>query len=288
MKKASILFLLVAGLGYITLSSNAGGESANKTGSDGGAGGCGGTGCHNASATPGIAISILLDSAGTMVNTYRPGMSYRIIVTGVNASVDTLPKYGYQLSAISGTAGASGTQAGTFTDLPSMSAVSTVGVFSLLGSTASIGSTGTGTTGAMDTFSVGWTAPAAGSGTVTMYAVLCAANGNATAGNEDKWNKVSNAFTEMSTVGMNNIVSTIAINVFPNPVLNDLHVQVNNAEGTYSICLYDMNGRLMEHQVVDTQNLQCSVLPMAQYPMGIYQLIVSKNGAYTSLSVVKQ
>ncbi len=290
MKRRNILLLLVAVFGYVTLTSNVSSISNDLTGSTGGTVGCGGAAsCHNTAATAGVAVSILLDSAGTVVYRYQPGMSYRIKVTGVNATTGTLPKFGYQLSAFKSAAGSGALQAGTFTDLPASSAVNTFGALSILGSTAAISSTGSGATGDQDTFSVGWTAPPAGTGTVNMYAVICAADGNGTEGAEDKWNKGANSFTELPPVtGLNQLEATVVNAVFPNPVSSVLHLQLasHTAKET-SVTLFDLSGRQVFSSAVPANETDLTI-NMAQFLPGIYSLAVSQDGKNFTTSVLHQ
>ncbi len=284
------MLLLAAAFGYVTLTSNAGGITNDATGSTGGTVGCGGTGsCHNTAATAGVAISILLDSAGTVVYHYQPGMTYRIKVTGVNATTATLPKFGYQLAAFKGAAGSGALQAGTFTNLPASSMANTFGALTVLGNTAPINSTGTGATGDLDTFSVGWIAPAAGTGTVNMYAVICAADGNATEGPEDKWNKGTNSFTELPpSTGIKELPTAVVTAVFPNPAGAVLHVQLGSVTASEtSVALFDLSGRQV-HGITVAAGEKEILMDTKQLVAGMYTLVVTGGGKAFTCSVLHQ
>jgi hypothetical protein len=225
-----------------------------------------------------------------MVSHYQPGMSYRIRVTGINATTGTLPQFGYQLSAFTGTAGTGAVQAGSFTSLPVSSAVTTIGSLSVLGSTAAISSTGSGTTGDIDTFTVGWVAPPAGSGTVNIYAVVCAANGDAIEGTEDKWNKVSSTFTELlPTNGVASVTPALGISAFPSPVTATLNLRVNGTgNGVYSISAFGLNGHQVASKRVQGGNGGLMAIDMADCAPGLYQVVIEKDGVKQVIPVVKQ
>ncbi|NCX95021.1 MAG: hypothetical protein EBX41_01180 [Chitinophagia bacterium] len=198
--KKSFLVVLIAGiLCQIVLSSDSRGYRGNVTGSTGaGTGANQGCSCHG-SQNGSIDVSVELDSAGTAVNHYTPGGSYTIKISGVNNSSSSLPKFGFQLSAVLANATPAGgntmagqpgaMQAGTWgTSLPTGTSSITVGSLFLIGhSTPLAAATGTGGSGTTYVQSIPWTAPAANSGAVVIYGVLNAVNGNS-ASNGDLFN----------------------------------------------------------------------------------------------------
>src|ERR1700723_3630810 len=63
--------------------------------------------CHGTAATAAIAVTIEVDSAGTPVNKYTGGITYTVKLKGVNnipANTNVLPYFGFQLTAITGSA----------------------------------------------------------------------------------------------------------------------------------------------------------------------------------------
>lgn len=58
--------------------------------------------------------------------------------------------------------------------------------------------------------------------------------------------------------------------IYPNPATDELHVRINNDDGTYEARIYDMNGRLMLTKHL-TQN---SILSLSGFTNGIYLLQV--------------
>jgi hypothetical protein len=170
--KRVILSVLALSVAYFTLTSYSNGpgmSGLNLTGSQGSTPGCG-QGCHNISGNTSVMIEV--DSAGTPVTSYVPGMTYTIVLNGLNSA--NLPKYGFQFSTVKGVGNAQ-TQAGTCSALPT-------GVHSVAVGTLTIIEHGpgalTGSGGGVYTTTFQWTAPPSGSGTVTMYAALNAVNNN--------------------------------------------------------------------------------------------------------------
>ncbi|NDC43427.1 MAG: hypothetical protein EBZ77_18080, partial [Chitinophagia bacterium] len=98
--------LLVVGLsGYKT------GVDNNRTGAQLGDQGCGF--CH-ATNDAHIAVAFELDSAGSSVYDWYPGVTYTVKLIAANTSPTYLPKFGFQLSTVAGVS-ATPAQAGTFT-----------------------------------------------------------------------------------------------------------------------------------------------------------------------------
>lgn len=175
---------------YIVLASNAGGYNGNATGSHGaGNGPVAGCSCHGTQNND-FPVSIEIDSNGTKVSQYKPGSNYTIKLTGINKTTTSLPKYGFQLSAVmansklTGSQGAAGqtmcTQAGKWgSNLPASTANVTMSGVNVISQSAPISATtGTGSTGSIYSVSIPWTAPAAGSGPVVFYGAMLGVNGN--------------------------------------------------------------------------------------------------------------
>jgi hypothetical protein len=168
-KNLHLIYLFAAGLGLLTLTSNAGGKTGVSST------GCGGTGCHTASNATNVFISIDGNSAHT---NYTPGKKYAIQISISNNSYsgNSNAKAGFNLkvdkgsisNVISGTTQSSGEMNHT--------APKTL-------------SSGTAN------FTFDWTAPSAGSGTMTFNIAGNIVNGdNGTAG--DAWAITTKTLTE--------------------------------------------------------------------------------------------
>jgi len=198
MKKTFLSIIILAGLAYVTLSSHTGGNArgggGNSTGSSGaGTGAATGCSCHSA-ATATILVNVELDSAGTPVSHYVGGANYTIKLSAVNNSTNTLPSFGFMLSAVlsnaplaasAGAAGAPNCQmAGSWgASLPSGVQITTAAQSGLPIPVAEhnapiAATTGNGATGSTYVVDIPWTAPATGSGPVVVYGTLLAVNGN--------------------------------------------------------------------------------------------------------------
>ena len=312
MKKRILLLPVIGLVAYVVLSSSASGAGAtsgyNATGSETGLGnvtGCyANSSCHASAATAGITLSIELDSAGVVASStatsghYKPGYTYSIKIIGTNTTTNTLPKFGFQVSAITGsTAVTTPTNAGTFvtSSLPAgvqYTPANTNFVCNVVEHSTRLNpSSGTGGTGTVYTESFNWTAPAAGTGTVSIWAALNAVNdapNGADAG--DKWNTNKLVLTELSDVSVANVLSNISINAFPNPATTNLNLQLTGAEeGNYSLQVFDLSGRTMT-----TENLAVSgnhfvtALNTANWAPGMYSVVLSKDGNTKAITVAKQ
>jgi hypothetical protein len=299
MNKKLFLLPVVAGALCLTLSSYNSGYTSNATGSDGLTGssvGCGaGTGCHSTTATTGIMgiqTFVVLDSAGTFVTRYKPGVTYKLWLIGLNSTGVSLPKFGFQLSAVKGT-GTSATQAGTFSGLPSnMSSNTDAGGRIYLGHNnawnASRVTIGSFTVDADSVF-VNWTAPAASSGTVSVFGVINQINADGNNTSADKWDTVLARFTELpAPSAVNEVSKAFTAVVYPNPAINSVNIKIENVtDGNYAVSIFDMYGKRYVNTTIDFRNSATS-LAVDNLPAGIYNVVVSKDGAQFFTSLMKQ
>lgn len=199
MKKKIILLPLFGALLYTLLSSYSSGPatvgSLERSGATGTAS-CGGSGCHSSSATSTTTVSVTLLSSGTPVTTYTPGGSYTIQISGAQTSSSfTLPRFGFQLTAISNATG-SPASVGTLS-APSGCSLRTISGIKIVEHSSPITATsGSGGSGTTYVINVPWTAPASGTGCVTLYGILNAVNYNFGADNGDLWNNTSTTVYE--------------------------------------------------------------------------------------------
>jgi hypothetical protein len=183
MKKNVVLFVFV-GIVSAMVYAYSGGAAAvggvDGTGASGG-GGCGG--CH--SSTTSIGTKVELDSAGVSVTSYHPGTAYTIKVSATNNTGSTLPKFGFQLTAVKAVgAGTNPVNVGTWgTSLPTNvqnTSPSTSGLTETIieHSTQITATSGTGSNGTTYVESIPWTAPVAGTGSVVLFGIINAVNNN--------------------------------------------------------------------------------------------------------------
>lgn len=301
MKKKILLFTAIAGVASLALMSyrlgagNAGGYNCTGAETDSGnpAGCSTGSSCHANTATAGIAVTVELDSAGVPVTHYVGGHAYTVKISGTNNTGISLPKFGFQVSAMTGTtATATPTNAGTFasTGLPtSVRYTPNAGAGSFLlncveQSNDITATSGTGGAGTTYVESFGWTAPTSGTGTISIWGALNAVNGNTTNDTGDHWNTAHIMLSEEAPAAVANVVNNIAVNVFPNPCSNALNVNIDNASGTYELNVFDLSGRAVAHESVSGN----TVFNTTSWAAGMYYLSVSANGASKVYPVVKQ
>ena len=158
------------------------GGAANQGGIDstsasGGSSGCGGGGCHSSGTTDSVKVE--LDSAGTRVTSYHPGMAYTVKISGINGSTTTLNYYGFQLAVVklSGAGTSSATDAGTWGATSGSvqntpPANSGLPITIIEQSTRINATSGAGAHNSTYINSTPWTAPAAGTGSVKIYGVI--------------------------------------------------------------------------------------------------------------------
>ena len=211
MKKKFLLVIFLSAIGYITLTSYHSGAAANGgfdcTGAETGLGnptGCMGSSCHASSATSSIGVTVELDSAGIAVTSYVPGMVYSVKISGINNGTSSLPMFGFQIGCIQGSsATAAAVNAGTWatTGLPTNTQYSAAlpgsyDVNLIEQSNRISATTGTGGNGTTYVDSFSWTAPIAGTGTISFWGVLNAVNNNNTNDAGDLWNTNHVVITE--------------------------------------------------------------------------------------------
>ncbi len=236
MKKTFILFSF-AGILFISLLSsinNSGGSPGGKTGSPADGHNC--TQCH--AGTPQVVnswISTTIPSTG-----YVPNHTYTITLTGTYSGV---ARFGFELTAENATHN----KVGTFV-------ITNTGETKLVNNGHAVTHTGNGITPNNDskTWSMDWTAPAAGADTITFYAALVAANGNmSTSG--DKVFLTSLAIPQDLSIGIEPQSTVQSIQVFPSIAHNQLTIKLGST-AVKSLSIYSVSGQLMK--TIPIQNQQ--------------------------------
>ena len=133
-----------------------------------------------------------------------------------------------------------------------------------------------------------WTAPAAGTGSVTFYAAGNAVNGTGTSANDQA---VTNefTFTESTTSTSSLTKMGIRMNTFPNPTIDVLNLSLEmNASKELIINIYNLEGKRMETQNVMTQSGDNQFrFDVASYNSGMYFLEVADGANQTAIRFVK-
>ncbi|MEI6507175.1 MAG: T9SS type A sorting domain-containing protein [Bacteroidota bacterium] len=282
MKKRTFIYwvaAIICGTMFSSYNAGPGSQGWDCTGAETGLNnptGCSaGNGCHSSSANTGIAVSVELDSVGVPTTHYKAGMTYTLKLTGTNNTISNLPKFGFQLGCIKGSAAAvtpvptgswvSPTPTGTHLAAPQAQNF----VVPMLEQTTALAPTsGTGGVGTIYSKTFTWTAPVSGTGTISMWAVLNAVNGNNNNDAGDLWNTTHLVINEwpantgISSIGENNM----RIKIFPIPAQNNLNFSYTlNQSSSVTIQLFDLQGKVVttllnEDQTAGEKNLNVPFL----------------------------
>jgi hypothetical protein len=234
-----------------------------------------GGGCHATTATAGITVTLELDSVGVPITHYIGGNTYTVKLTGTNTTSSNLPAFGFQLSAIIGSTPyatpVATDMAGTWaTSLPTNVHYAAPSKYYLIGcveqSTQLPPTTGTGGTGTTYVESINWTAPTAGSGTISFWAALNAVNNNGNADAGDLWNVKHIIINEIVT-GIADVSDNHAVRVFPNPFSQTATFTFANEINKGVVTLYDLMGNKIKQ--VDFSGTQI-MIDKDNIPAGIY------------------
>ena len=307
MKKHTFIYLLAICAGSFVISGYHAGAGSNGwdcTGAETGLSnpaGCSSGGCHGSSTA--ITVAIELDSAGVATTHYKGGMTYTVKITGTNTGTASLPKFGLQLGAITGSVAiTTPVNAGTWSSTcPAGTKYSApqagnfvVGVVEQSATIAA--TTGTGGSGTTYVKSFSWTAPVAGTGTISFWGVINAVNGDGGVGG-DQWNTkhvIINEWGGNSTTGIANAGnpnSDFKLSLYPNPATENIHLTYSlDKQCAVSVKMFDINGRLVnnlldEIQNEGGQNLNAGVTDLSK---GIYFVVLNVDGLKTAKRLVIQ
>ena len=307
MKKTTIIYLLAACSGYLILTSYSGGAGSHgwdctgaETGLSNPAGCSSGGGCHATSATATITVALELDSVGIPTTHYKGGLSYTVKLSGTNTSATSLPGFGLQIGAIKGSVALTtpvnaGTWMAPFPASTTYAAPSpgnfVVGVVEQTGRIAATSGTGGAGTTYVKTFN--WTAPVAGTGTISFWAVLNAVNANASADTGDKWNLIHKTITEWpaTTTGISEYTGNqFSMNLYPNPAVNNVNLSYTLTKSSaVSVQIFDINGKLSQELLNETQGEGEQKLSSSiSLSKGIYSVVLSVDGAKSIKKLIIQ
>jgi len=172
------------------------------------------TSCHNSYTVNSGSGSVAITSTPSLAGGYTPGTKYTVTVT---VSQTGLSLFGFDFEALTN----STTNGGTISLISTSTDVQTMTSSSRLDATH----TGTGNnTSNSHAFSFYWTAPAAGSGTVTFYTSGLAANNNGSASGDYCY--TTSLALSQNTVGIAEVpAGNYNFSVFPNPATENLNVK---------------------------------------------------------------
>lgn len=252
----SLASILVVSL---TISSNASGPGGNRTGSPGSSGNC--SSCHSGGSYKGyLNVGITETGGTTYLSSYTPGQVYDMHVIAGGTST----RKGFQATLLT----SSNMAAGTCGMAPSGTSIYTSGGKSIWGhNTPSSTGVWKGT----------WTAPVAGTGTVTMYSACVVSNAD---GSDSKDQVVLATSTMDENVPSNTkSIESTKISVIENPVRSI--VQLNGV--AKNIILWNNQGQVAA-SANNTSELNVSHLSTGTY----YLQTVSEKNIHNTTALVIQ
>lgn len=250
---------------------------AGRTGSPGETT-CNTSGCHVGNALNATGGSITI-SAPTLANwQYFPGAVYPISVTVSRAGC---PIFGVGFEALRSTGANAGTlTAGVGTTLKAATILGNTRtniVHTLNGGTSSTGS---------KTFTFNWTAPAAGTGTVTFYAAGNATNGSGSTSGDFIYT-TSQTVTESAT-GIEEGIVASSIKIHPNPIVDNINLSfqlMSNEE--VAVRILSLEGKLVETALQEKlQSGNHNLVIPAPTQKGIYLLELEHSSGTSTRKIV--
>jgi hypothetical protein len=203
---------------------NTGGGPAGHTGSPGDGMNC--THCH--SGGPAATNEMVTISSDIPGSGYFPGTTYTITATATKSEI---LKFGFQMSPQNSSGALLGTLA--LIDMNSTQLVGTGGKYI---THTSGGVSGSGS----KTWTFDWTAPASGTGEVTFYGAFNFTNSGT--GNSGDVIINENYTVAESSVGISE-AELASLSVFPNPVVDEIHVAAKDVDEEIMITIFNIEGR---------------------------------------------
>lgn len=268
-------FFALAMGSYLFYSASAGPglvQGADRTGSPIAAGFCGNNGCH-ASGAFGAGLTISVSDGTNTVTSYQSGVTYTVqvnITDNGNAST-----YGYQAVALD----AANNNTGDFGSAPAGQQVSVVAGRSYIEHS---------TPSDNGSFEFSWTAPAAGTGDVTLYAGgLAADGGGSSAGDGSALGNVM--LTEMVSDIFQVERLPVSLDIYPNPVQNQLHLSMqSDISGSFDLNIYDLKGQLLQQEVISlSATTQQEQIDVNDLPKGNYLLQLTDGVKMVTKKMIK-
>ncbi|MGN6569409.1 MAG: T9SS type A sorting domain-containing protein, partial [Flavipsychrobacter sp.] len=138
-----------------------------------------------------------------------------------------------------------------------------------------------------------WQAPdTAIADTIGFWYILCAVDSDGTSANDVTFlgPRDGVTFVNTATTTVHKVFSNVSFTTFPNPVIDQLYIRMNNLEtGAYDVNIFDMSARKIYSQNLRITNSSYTAsINAANWPSGIYQVQFIKDGDQHIISVVKQ
>lgn len=238
--------------------------------------------CHATSSAIQVTLDIeVRDLTGNVVSEYTPGQTYEVQVT-LNSHGQTTPAgYGFQMLCLKAPHGQPGENWQAFSNPAENVRIAIASSNGKQYAEHKGPSTG-------NEFVVEWTAPDAGTGTITLYACGNGVNLNNNSGGD---NAACN-FMELDEAGVlsvETIEEPISISLFPNPVSDFLHIKIDSGEsGVFDWRIFNPEGRLMKSGRFElSYNENRKRLDISDLAIGSYFLQLENRGKMAGRKLVK-
>ena len=256
------------------------GAPGDETNSNGSAKTC--QTCHNTSSTIQVSLDIeVMNEGGDVVTEYIPEQTYDVKVTVNSLGTETPGGYGFQLLCLKAPLNQNG---------DNWDAFGNPGDNVRIAVTSSNGRQYAEHKGpsSSNEFMVEWTAPAVGTGTITLYSCGNGVNLNDESGGDHAaCNQLQ--LTEGELIATKDLVDFVSLNIFPNPVDDVLNFEINSqVSGTYDVRIYNLFGQLVQTDQIDLNvGNNSKYLNVNGLEEGSYLLQVANGEKMTTRKIVK-
>ena len=275
LKLLTISTLIVA-LALVWQSSSIGYGTDNGAGATGAPGETAGCSCHGLGGSYGTTVSVQVLSGATPIASYVPGTLYDVKIT-INNSAGTPVRRGFQAVCLKTSNNAA---VNAFSN-----ASAGVQFLTLAGRQYAEHNAPS----VSNIFTFKWTAPAAGTGGVTLYAAgLNANNNNASSG--DGYNKTSLALTEAVATAANDIETKgLELSIVGNPATEVLNLNLfANENNAFALQLVDALGRVVRTEKLSTAAGENQIsVDIRTLPIGNYFVRVQSGAIFSIRQFIK-
>lgn len=219
--------------------------------------------CHGGTSfTVDLDISLEDQGGNPIVNEYIPGETYNMAVTINSTGANTPARYGFQILAL------------TDDDEQEVNTWANPSTNAKIALAANTGRTYVehNNPSTANTFTMEWTAPESGNGSITFYSCGNGVNGNgSTSGDGAACTTVT--FQEAETNAASALaLAPFSVDISPNPATNLINVNIDSPiQEDFTMNILNVNGQLMQSQVwslnkTDNRNeIQINDLPAGMY-----------------------
>jgi hypothetical protein len=277
MKIKLLLFTFALATTGLLLMSNSGGRATTGNGDNSGAPSANTCAqCHNSGAfNSSVSVEVFEEGTSTAVSDYLPGIVYDV---KVKVSADAgASGFGSQTTVLD----ANNAPIASFSAPSANSQLTTLASGRQFLEQSSTGS---------DEFTAKWTAPAAGTGSVTFYAAGNAINGNGATSGDGASNTSFTLAEDLSSSNQSVNQLKVSMKAFPNPVQDILNIEtIGSTDGEHSLMITNMVGQVVHQSVVNLDlGMDLTQVDVQQLPKGMYSVSLAQANKIATITIIKQ